>query len=50
MSFLTGAIFSDVLNMDTTISAIIPHDSRFHRGIDTFPEGVHAHENQRQRG
>ena len=45
MSFLTGAIFSDVLNMDTTISAIIPHDSRFHRGIDTFPEGVHAHEN-----
>ncbi|MDO4549069.1 MAG: alpha/beta hydrolase-fold protein [Clostridia bacterium] len=45
MAFLTGAIFSESLNMDTTVSVILPHDSRFHRGICEFPPGVAAREN-----
>lgn len=44
MSFFTGAIFSETLNMDTTISVIIPHDSRQHRGIVPFVENVYARE------
>lgn len=47
MSFFTGAIFSEMLNMDTTISAIIPHDSRHHRGIGDLPEGVVIREKPR---
>lgn len=33
MGFFSGTIYSKTLGMDTTIGAIIPHDSRYHRGI-----------------
>lgn len=33
MGFFSGTIYSETLGMDTTIGAIIPHDSRYHRGI-----------------
>lgn len=47
MSFFTGAIFSEMLNMDTTIAAILPQDSRYHRGIVPLPEGVSIREKPR---
>lgn len=40
MSLLTGAIFSKTLMMDTTVSVILPHDSRWHRGFSQVADGV----------
>ena len=47
MGFFTGSVFSETLNMDTTIGVILPHDSRFHRGIAPFAEGIAARERPR---
>ena len=47
MGFFVGSVFSEALNMDTSIGAILPHDSRFHRGLAEFPPGVAARERPR---
>lgn len=40
MSCFTGALYSQVLNMDTTVGVILPQDSRWHRGIIPLAPGV----------
>ena len=47
MGFFSGAIYSEVLGMDTSIGAIIPHDSRYHRGVCDPVEGVTVREKPR---
>ena len=39
MGFFTGSVFSETLNMDTTIGVILPHDCRFHRGMESMTDG-----------
>lgn len=33
MSYFSGTIFSETLNMDTSLTVILPQDSRWHRGL-----------------
>ena len=47
MGFFTGTVYSEALNMDTTIGAILPQDSRFHRGLSPLPAGVEKREKPR---
>lgn len=44
MSFLHGSVYSEVLNMDTSVSVVLPHDSRWHRGIIPLEQGITARE------
>ena len=40
MSIFNGVIFSEALNMDTTVGVILPQDSRYSRDVVPKPEGV----------
>ena len=47
MAFFTGTIFSEVLNMEVELAAMLPHDTRCHRGVTPFPPGFSARERPR---
>ena len=47
MAHFLGTVFSEVLNMDVEISAILPQDSRQYRGLNPLAEGVAAREKPR---
>ena len=47
ISIFTGAVFSETLMMDTTLSVILPQDSRWHRGISQVADGVRVREKPR---
>lgn len=40
MSIFSGTVYSDALQMDTSISVILPQDSRGHRGLAPLSPGV----------
>ncbi|MGI6069226.1 MAG: alpha/beta hydrolase [Blautia sp.] len=40
MSYFNGAVYSEILNMDTSMSVILPQDSRWHRGIIPLAPGI----------
>lgn len=40
MSYFSGALYSETLNMDTSVAVILPQDSRWHRGIIPLAQGI----------
>jgi S-formylglutathione hydrolase FrmB len=42
MSFFTGTIYSQALDMDTSVGIILPQDSREHVGVDALHKGITA--------
>ncbi len=47
MSYFNGAIYSETLNMDTSLAVILPQDSRWHRGIIPLAPGIERREKPR---
>ena len=40
MAAFSGTVYSDAMNMDTTIGVILPQDSRKHRGREEIHQGI----------